>query len=163
MGLARLLAGRYEFDIMIRELTEYIVLHTAAWPGDPSIHDIRRVHVDERGWDDVGYHYLVRKDGTIEAGRHESKKGAHCRSMHMNSKSIGICLSGHGDEEPMTDIQKEALYKLCIDIMNAHDIPAEKIIGHRETGANKTCPGELVNMTEIRSELKELNPDSIFS
>lgn len=142
---------------MKRPVTEYIVIHTAAWPGDPSIHDIRRVHVDERGWEDVGYHYLVRKDGTVECGRHESLKGAHCRNMGMNSKAIGICLSGHHDREDMTGAQRKALYGLCRNIMRAHSIPAEKVIGHRESGAHKSCPGEMIDMDFLRQNLKRFS------
>lgn len=139
---------------MKRTRTEYIILHTAAWPGDPSIHDIHRVHVDQNGWNDVGYHYVIRKDGTIEVGRHEMQQGAHCRDMGMNSQSIGICLSGHHDREDITGAQRKSLMKLCKQVMDAHDIPSAKVWGHRETGAKKSCPGEMIDMDLIRHQLK---------
>lgn len=141
---------------MKRNKTTHIVLHTAAWPGDPDIEDIRRVHVDERGWNDVGYHYLIRKDGTIEKGRPESHVGAHCRDGHMNLKSIGICLSGHHDIEEPTTEQLDMLCTLVNYLRKSYDIDIAHVIGHREAGAPKTCPGELVDMDELRARIEEL-------
>ena len=142
---------------MKRNLTEYIVIHTAAWPGDPSARDIRRVHVEQNGWDDIGYHYVIRKSGTVERGRAQADIGAHCRAGGMNRQSIGICLSGHHDQEAPTYAQKYALAKLCADLMHALDIPVQKVIGHREAGqVNKTCPGTKVNMDKVRTVVKLL-------
>lgn len=141
---------------MKRNRTDYIVIHTAAWPGDPSAEEIRRMHMSERGFDDIGYHYVIRKHGRIEAGRPEAQIGAHCRSMEMNYKSIGICLSGDHDTEDMTVDQLQSLASLVNQLRRAYDdIPIENVIGHRETGANKTCPGKLVHMDRLRSYIDE--------
>jgi N-acetylmuramoyl-L-alanine amidase len=136
-----------------RQKTTHIILHTAAWPGDPGIEDIRRVHVDENGWSAVGYHYLIRKDGTLEKGRPEELAGAHCRNKNMNKKSIGICLSGHHDIEEPTEEQLSVLGFIVYRLRNHYDIPLYNVIGHREAGANKTCPGTKVDMDEIRNYL----------
>ena len=138
----------------MRSIT-HIILHTAAWPGDPSIHDIYRVHVIENGWRDVGYHYLIRKDGTIEVGRHESQQGAHSRDGGMNPVSIGICMSGHHDREHYTQAQASSLVKLSRAIMRTYHIPIENFIGHREAGAAKTCPGTQIDMDAIRGLIHE--------
>ncbi len=50
----------------------YLIVHTAAWPGDPSAAEIDRA----RGWRGIGYHYVIRKDGTVEAGRLAAVVGA---------------------------------------------------------------------------------------
>lgn len=142
---------------MKRTQTTHIVIHTAAWPGDPTIQDIWRVHVVENGWNDVGYHYLIRKDGDIQKGRPEKYVGAHCRDAGMNRKSVGICCSGHGDMQPFTDEQLETLYSLVNVIRHIYDIDIAHVIGHRESGAAKTCPGELVDMDELRQEIEARN------
>lgn len=129
-------------------------MHTAAWPGDPSAEDIRRVHVEENGWDDIGYHFVVRKDGTVEAGRPVYKTGAHCRDMEMNHRSVGICLSGHHDHDVLHGDQLQGLLGLIEDIRNQYNIPAHKVIGHRETGAAKSCPGEKVDMVWLRDLIR---------
>lgn len=71
---------------------EYIVFHTSA-SGDQDIgaKEIREWH-KEKGWSDIGYHYVIRRDGTIEQGRPLEKIGAHVRGY--NSRSIGICMIG---------------------------------------------------------------------
>ncbi|XWN36091.1 MAG: N-acetylmuramoyl-L-alanine amidase [Balneola sp.] len=138
---------------MKRTETTHIIIHTAAWPGDPSAKLIRRVHVQENGWDDIGYHFVIRKDGTIESGRPVYKVGAHCKDQGMNHKSIGICLSGHHDHEFLEGNQKAALFSLLNDLVAQYEIPIPNILGHRETGANKTCPGTHVDMLAIRKEM----------
>ena len=146
----------------MRKVTEHIVLHTAAWPGDPSAEDIRRVHVGENGWSDIGYHFVIRKDGSIEAGRAENEVGAHCRADRMNYRSIGICLSGHHDHESLQGMQRSSLFHLCLKLMDRYEISPDNVIGHREAGANKTCPGKLVDMDKIRKSLQQLQRDEIF-
>ena len=77
----------------MREI-EKIIIHCSATPPSMDIgaEEIRRWHVDDNGWSDIGYHYVIRRDGTVEPGRPLEKAGAHCRGY--NQKSIGICLVG---------------------------------------------------------------------
>lgn len=138
-----------------RNRTDYIVIHTAGWPGDSSVEDIRRVHIEENGWEDIGYHFVIRKNGEFETGRDVNKVGAHCRAAKMNYRSIGICCSGHGDQEPFTDEQMETLRLLVNSFRNTMAIPIGNVLGHREAGANKSCPGEKVNMNEVRRFIKD--------
>ena len=70
-----------------------------------TIQDIDRWH-KERGWAGCGYHYLVRKDGSIYRGRPENAEGAHC--LGYNTVSIGICFEGSYMTETMPDVQKQA-------------------------------------------------------
>ena len=69
-----------------------IIVHCSATPAgrDNSAADIRRWH-RQRGFSDIGYHFVVRLDGTIEAGRPLELPGAHCRGHNL--RSIGVCLS----------------------------------------------------------------------
>ena len=81
---------------------EYLIVHTAAhWTHnqecDTSAAEIDRWH-KARGWRMIGYHYGIRWNGTIEKGRTDTMQGAHTRGL--NSRSLGICLSGHGSLLP---------------------------------------------------------------
>ena len=81
------------------------------WKHHDDISVIRKWHVDENGWGDVGYHYFIKKNGTIQKGRNleftpSSQKG-------HNSRTISICLHG---KERFTERQFESLRKLCLEI-----------------------------------------------
>lgn len=73
----------------IRRITKHIVHCSDSPSGD--VKEIRRWH-KERGWDDVGYHFIVRRDGEIEVGRTLDVPGAHCAGH--NADSVGTCLVG---------------------------------------------------------------------
>lgn len=94
---------------------------------------IYKWHVTERGWSDIGYHYLILKDGTIVHCRPVWKMGAHCYGK--NSNSVGICLTG---KYKFSDEQFVSLQKLIDELRWLFgDI---SIHGHREFSSTKTCP-----------------------
>ncbi|QXE19311.1 N-acetylmuramoyl-L-alanine amidase [Clostridium sp. 001] len=111
-----------------------------------SIEDIHRWHL-ENGWCGCGYHYLVRKDGTIYTGRNEKAVGAHCPGY--NSKSIGICAEGDFNVEVMGQTQYSALLELTRSMLSKYGI--NKVYGHRELYSTD-CPGENFPLDRIRSE-----------
>ncbi len=110
-----------------------IVVHCSDTPTgrDVTAAEIHKWHKD-RGWDGIGYHYVIRIDGTVENGRPEYWKGAHA-SGH-NKDSIGICLIGQGD---YTDKQEMSLIDLIANIKARYK--GIKIIGHNEV-SKKLCP-----------------------
>ena len=144
-----------------RKSTKYVVVHTAAYDGDCSAETIKRWHKSQ-GWRTIGYHYVIRYNGNIEIGRTESEIGAHVRGL--NSKSIGICCSGHGDIRDFTDAQYESLYNLLMNIAARFQIDTDNIIGHREcykilgVPVRKTCPGKRVSMSNIRKTFESRIP-----
>ena len=76
----------------MRKITEIILHCSATAEGlDFSVRDIRAWH-KAQGWADVGYHYVVRLDGTVQEGRPLEQAGAHCKGH--NDRSIGICYIG---------------------------------------------------------------------
>ena len=103
-----------------------------------------------KGWDGLGYHYVIHKDGTVWKGRPEHRNGAHARGY--NTKSIGICLAGNFDATDPTAEQTESLRKLMLDIKTRHDI--KKINPHRHY-ANKTCYGNRLSDTWSADLIKE--------
>lgn len=109
-----------------------IIIHCADTPTgrDVTVNEIRGWHLD-RGWSDVGYHYIIKIDGTIEVGRQEYVSGAHCRGY--NSTSIGVCMIGR---DVFTDEQYQSLGKLIRGLEARY---GAKVHGHYEF-SDKTCP-----------------------
>lgn len=103
---------------------------------------IRRWHVDERGWRDIGYHHIIRRDGTVEAGRAEDQQGAHVAGH--NRRSLGICLVGgmlEDDQQPdanFTAAQWAVLETLMRDLKARY--PEAEIVGHRDLAPGRACP-----------------------
>lgn len=120
-----------------------IVIHCSATPEgkDFDVNGIRKWHI-ERGFNDVGYHWVIKLDGTIQKGRVESRVGAHAKNH--NHDSIGVCYIGGCDanmkaKDTRTVEQKEALKCLLIDIKQRY--PKAVIIGHRDLpNVAKDCP-----------------------
>lgn len=94
-----------------------------------------------KGWKSCGYHYVVRRDGTIETGRPLEMIGAHCKDR--NRHSIGICYEGGLDAEgrpadTRTEAQKKALREL---LQQLHaQFPRAIIAGHNVFNPMKACP-----------------------
>lgn len=131
-----------------------IVLHCSATKAGMDFHvsDIDMWH-RQRGFQCVGYHYVVALDGTVERGRDESLKGAHCTQQGMNDRSIGICYIGGLDitgkpADTRTAAQKSSLAKLISDLRRRYG--NLRVYGHRDF-APKACPcfdaSEYANVT----------------
>jgi N-acetylmuramoyl-L-alanine amidase len=133
---------------------QWLVVHTQAGNPNSTAADVHAFH-RHLGWSGIGYHYFIRTDGTIEIGRPEEAQGAHARGL--NAHSLGICCAGHGDRSDFTSEQKAALGWLLRELRDRHGLERGRVIGHREiatlAGApnpGKSCPGDRVNMQEIR-------------
>ena len=89
----------------------------------------------------VGYHYVIRRDGTIEPGRPEWLTGAHCKNH--NAHSIGICYEGglniRGQpDDTRTEAQKASMRRLLEELHLRY--PRAIIIGHHDLNPLKDCP-----------------------
>lgn len=117
-----------------------IVVHCADTPKGVyfDVKDIYKWHVTERGWSDVGYHYIILLDGTIQKGREDSVPGAHVKGH--NSESLGICyIGGAKGEDTRTEAQKHSMIHLISSLKRMY-LEAE-VFGHRDfDGVAKTCP-----------------------
>ncbi len=120
-----------------------IVIHCSATPAgrDVGAEDIRRWH-RAQGWRDIGYHWVVRLDGTVEPGRDESQPGAHVAGH--NERSIGVCYAGgvsadgHTPADTRTEAQKASLRALVARLRSRY--PAARVVGHRDLDPSKACP-----------------------
>lgn len=102
-------------------------------PKHDDIDVIRGWHVNERGWSDVGYHFFIKKDGTVQNGRDLTKTPA-AQKGH-NTGTIAICVHGL---EIFTGAQFAALRSLCNEINRSYTYIT--FHGHNEVNPNKTCP-----------------------
>jgi N-acetyl-anhydromuramyl-L-alanine amidase AmpD len=105
------------------------------------ISDVRRSHL-QRGFFDVGYHYVIKRDGEVQKGRPDDQPGAHVSGY--NGKSLGICMIGGVTEKDVnkvennfTPAQFKSLHTLVSDLHAKY--PQAKILGHGEV-AKKACP-----------------------
>lgn len=119
-----------------RGSTDLLILHhsgtTTCTPDG-----VHSAHISN-GWAGIGYHYLVRKDGTIYRGRPENTVGAH--ACGANSHSIGVCFEGNYQVDSMPSAQLVAGQKLVSDIKQRWGIA--KVIGHKDVAGSTTdCPG----------------------
>jgi|TARA_R100000750_G_C2311241_1_gene82553 N-acetyl-anhydromuramyl-L-alanine amidase AmpD len=126
-----------------RELTDTIVIHCSATPPTMDIgsEKIREWHVKENGWYDIGYHYIITRDGVIESARSEELQGSH--ALKVNFRSIGICMIGGYNyknewDNNFTHEQWVALKALLLNLIKKYDII--KIIGHYQVDNKKKCP-----------------------
>ena len=125
-----------------REKTDTIVIHCTQTPPNMDV-DVAKVtewHT-QRGFDTIGYHYLIKRDGTLQLGRDEDVVGAH--AVAVNGTSIGVALAGGGNadkgwENNFTPIQFETLKSILLKLKDKYNI--EKIIGHYQVEDKKECP-----------------------
>jgi hypothetical protein len=149
-------------DIPTRARTEAVILHHSEGPVTQTVSEIRDFHMrpeaeppdyDERrsgpwkpgrGWLDIGYHWLVDRNGLKFKGRVENREGAHCPGW--NDRSVAVCLIGNFDFAPPTRDQLDATLELIRDLLTRY--PKARVLGHRaamiEAGKDpgmRSCPG----------------------
>ena len=131
-----------KLNVKNNRIIKEIIVHCSATPEgkDFTVLDIKKWHL-ERGFSDIGYHYVIYRDGSINKGRDESKIGAHCTGH--NSYSIGVCYvggvakDGKTAKDTRTDAQKKSLLSLLRNLKMKY--PQASIHSHRDY-ANKACP-----------------------
>lgn len=124
-----------------------IIIHCAATPEgkDYTVEQIRQWHTSPKpkgnGWKDIGYHFVIYRDGSVHPGRPIEQIGAH--TSGYNANSIGICYiggcakDGKTPKDTRTTEQKAALVKLVTELRRR--FPNASVHGHNEF-ANKACP-----------------------
>lgn len=120
-----------------------IIVHCSATKAgqDFTVADIDHWH-RQRGFNGIGYHYVIRLDGKLEKGRDVALAGAHCKGW--NERSVGICYIGGLDEngrpaDTRTNAQKRVLYQIIIDLQREYNIL--QVLGHRDTSPDLNGDG----------------------
>lgn len=137
----------------------YIVIHHSAGPtGGAKAFD--RFHREVRGWDELGYHFVIGNgtdtaDGQIEVGPRwtTQKHGAHAKTPDnkYNDHGIGICLVGNFENQRPTAKQMASLTRLVAYLADTYRIPPGNIIGHKMTGKVTDCPGRYMDVAAVRA------------
>jgi N-acetylmuramoyl-L-alanine amidase len=131
----------------MRKINKIVIHCSDSEFGNASL--IREWHTKERGWQDIGYHYVITngivesafsydedKDGVIEEGRPLEISGAHVKGHNKNS--VGVCLIG---KHHFTGKQLyNALPTLLRLLISAYKLSVDDVCGHTELDSNKTCP-----------------------
>lgn len=146
--LAKLIPVRWKKS---KRVIKEIIVHCTATPEgrDYTVEQIRADH-KKQGWSDIGYHYVIYRDGSVHEGRNVDYIGAHCAADGHNTYSIGIAYVGGVENKPgvpyakqkskdtRTLRQKAALLKLLTELKTLY--PNAKIYGHHDFEPKKDCP-----------------------
>ena len=148
----------------MRKITEIIVHCTATradwWAGkrtSEKVREIKRWHVQDRGWADIGYHFLIDGDGRVAEGRPANVLGAH--AAEANHGNLGISLMGNFNVQQPTDPQMDSLERLAAYLALRYDIPVMKsgyLEGHSHH-SETSCPGTNLKarLAEVRSRVMQ--------
>ena len=129
---------------MARKLTNWIVVHCSATRAvqDIGAKEIRQWH-KAKGWKDIGYHFVIRRDGKVEKGRGLMEIGSHVAGHNANS--IGICMVGglnnesYAPESNYTPAQWASLRQIVTGLVSR--FPKARVLGHRDfPKVAKACP-----------------------
>ncbi|MEM7624405.1 MAG: peptidoglycan recognition family protein [Planctomycetota bacterium] len=102
------------------------------------IESIRQIHTRDRGWSDIGYHFIIDRQGRIVEGRPLAYQGAHV--SENNPHNMGILVLGNFEKQTPSKKQVEALGRFTRQMMKAHRVPASRVRTHKEINPTQ-CPG----------------------
>ncbi|MDA3960119.1 MAG: N-acetylmuramoyl-L-alanine amidase [Planctomycetota bacterium] len=120
--------------------------HTSEIPGMMDRSDrelvaaVQRYHQDHQGWADIGYHYIIGRDGQVYEGRPVKVQGAHVGGTR-NHHNVGIAAIGDFHRSLPKGKQLAAIEGFLCDQIDRHSISGKQVFGHRELG-NTICPGD---------------------
>lgn len=143
-----------------RKTTTEIFVHAADTPPTMDIgwKEINQWHVKDNGWAAIGYHVVIRRDGTVEAGRPLDTVGSQVKGR--NSNSVGICMIGgkgpFSGIDPTRHYTREQLVSLLAVLAELKEkYPQAEIKGHRDADPSKQCPSFDVTgwLRAIKSDL----------
>jgi hypothetical protein len=125
----------------LKDVLNTLVIHHSVYSGDGPT-DIQNLHMDGRGFADVGYHFMIDSEGIIYEGREINIRGAHVQGY--NNGSVGIVLMGNFNEDEPSKAQLTSLWKLVDYLGNTYEI--HYLSGHRDypnqSPDGTECPGD---------------------
>lgn len=127
-----------------RDVNE-IIIHITASNDNATVEDIRKGHL-QRGFSDIGYHWLVDREGVIHKGRDESIIGAHCAERNVGTIGISYIARGKDTDQNgefgkyMTEAQKAGLIKVIKERMKFYGLTKFDVSGHNNYNLGKACP-----------------------
>lgn len=149
---------------MLRKKTTAIVIHHSASKPATTVEEIRRWHTDPpprgRGWDKIGYHFIITWDGETHVCRPEDEWGTQV--ANYNDRSLGICLTGDFNWNVPTQAQINSLLALLIRLVKKYGLKYWNIYGHKDikrffvfNTTSTNCPGDhlYAMLPEIRKRV----------
>ena len=135
-----------------RCLTNYIILHHRGGNGD--VQSIHEYHVKDKGWVGIGYHFYIRKDGSVYRGRPIDMWGAH--TVGYNDKSVAVCFEGNFETDKMTPTQLKAGQELITYLKTLY--PKAEVLRHKDFEST-ACPGKNFPFAEMLKGEKIMTVD----
>jgi len=132
-----------------------VILHCSDTPDNPKneYYDTRPEQIAEwhklRGFNKIGYQFILTRDGEVHRGRSENEQGAHTKGHNKNS--LGVCLVGRS---LFTSTQMDSLFALYLTLKSRWGIESKDWFGHYEFDAGKTCPN--LDMDYLRERIARL-------
>lgn len=127
-----------------RPSIQWLTIHCSATHAGQDIDaaEIRRWH-QAKGWQDIGYHWVIKRDGTLEIGRPAEQTGAHVYGH--NPGNLGICLIGGCDkqlqpQDNFTLAQRKTLFTLIAELQARYALTDEQVKPHHAWSSHKACP-----------------------
>lgn len=126
----------------MRAISQIIIHCSATFPGQKVTREMIESWHKARGFNEIGYHYLIDIDGTIIKGRDLDKPGAHCKGQNLDS--VGICyiggLDSHGKPSNTLNSEQKASLLCLIDSLRFVLRSYLSVHGHNEYDKKKACP-----------------------
>lgn len=144
---------QFNSGLRLRSRTTRVIVHHSATPGDVSATTIHGWHLNQ-GWAGIGYHFVIRTDGTVERGRPEKYIGSHS-GVTGNPDSIGVCFAGNFMSHEPTQAQIQGFIELYRYLVNKYGQLG--IIGHRDVMPT-ACPGTMFPMARVRQLAAQPTP-----
>lgn len=147
---------------------QHIVIHHSG--SDRSTpQGMRDWHVNGRGWDELGYHFVIGNgigypDGKIFVGQRWTQQmhGAHCKtpSNHYNEHGIGVCLIGNLNNHAPTPKQVAALARLSSFLCEKCGLPKSQVLTHGGVTNKTECPGRCFTLAPV---LQQMSQNSVWA
>lgn len=132
--------GWLVYENPLHEAYQTVVVHHSALYEDDDLSTVwavQNLHIDDRGWADIGYHFLVGREGTLFAGRDLTVRGTH--TAQHNTGSVGVCLLGNLELNEPTAPQLAAAQAIINWL--ALRLQLTHLAGHTDFNAETVCPG----------------------
>ena len=138
-----------------KEINRVVVHHSASDPRRTTVEDVKRWHVDERGWDSIGYHFIISGLGMTEHTRPLHYQGAH--TLGHNDGTIGVCVLGDNTKSELRweRYQMNALLDLWGHLRRVYR--ELDVYGHRDLVDGTECPGIDIRAMLLGPRYKEKN------
>lgn len=132
--------GWLVYDQPLSEVLDTIIVHHSALPLSDGPLAIQRLHMEEKGFADIGYQYLINETGQLFEGRALNVRGAH--TFGANFGSVGICLIGNFEEVQPAEVQL-GIYKALAAALIKQYPRINRMAGHKDFNPGITlCPGK---------------------